>query len=639
MNLSVLRNMAREGDASVEALQYLLGCHGECEWLDYKEKILLEKDYGLATFTRDVLAMSNSGGGYIVVGVEDKTWRPVGIGKELPYDTKLLRDKVRRGCGVSPDVDLVHHTIVSGGTPLVFALILVRGQEQGEGGHLPIMVATDFCSDQKYGLARGDIYARRGDSTIKVDDAEILGRLLHRDQTRAGPARPQPYVGPALGGEAGAALVFISQSTATRPADDLQPGDSLSKHQFRKQYLQDLVRDIENRLRENGYDVGGDDVVPPEESREYHSNVGLLTCNYAVILIDRDALTSPHMRRVVSVLMWLRGFGLSVLPVALGDVTRDDILNSPLGELSSLQQMSVLTFPDRKQNAVARATHVSMICEAVANALPRKAANPAVRWVQDMAHFLASVPDGRLPALGEHLGVSPNELARSADPRGVVAAALLGSDVAQVWWCLRDAVAYLDHEAKEAVVTRTAPIWVDLDTARFVLDVTDLPEGQRVCGFETTALRLGDNVVKRATASAPEYTTLRVPDAVGEDAGQELLERYERSLRHALHVSGSDTPESIRRQLADYHAAVFVLVRCTTMNPQVTQNLLTRLGQRFPGIAFILLADPDSPIWRSMPQVRRSPRRWTRDDDLEARRHVSRLYGLVGRDILVDSDD
>jgi hypothetical protein len=300
--------------------------------------------------------------------------------------------------------------------------------------------------------------------------------------------------------------------------------------------------------------------------------------------------------------------------------------------------MNVLTFPSRKQNAAARATHVAMICDAI-DTLPRSATSPAVRWVQDIAHFLAGVPDASVPALGERLGMSPDELARSDDPRLALAAALLGSDIEQVWWCLRDAVAYLDQEASEAVVTRAMPIWVDLDTARLVLDVVNLPEGQRVCGFETTALRLGDNIVKRATASAPEYTTLRVPDAVGEEAGEELLERFDRSLRHALHLSHSDTADTIGRQLAAYHAAVFVLVRCTDMNPHVTRNLLWRLRQRFPGIAFILLADPDSPVWRWMPNVRRSARRWSRDDDLEARRHVSRLYGLIGEDISVDSDD
>jgi hypothetical protein len=437
----------------------------------------------------------------------------------------------------------------------------------------------------------------------------------------------------------GGGVVFISHAPPTLPGGDPEPGESPSKRRFRMEYLQALVRDLEKRLRDAGYDVSVNDDSPSNESVDYHVNSGMLTANYAVVLIDKDALRSKYVRQEVSVLVWLRSFGLPVIPVALGDVTRDEILQSPLGEVPALHRMDVLTFPTRKQNSAARETHVAMICDAITNERPQRATSPIARWVRDVGHFLAGVPESSLSPLGERLGVSPDELAGPGDPREVLAAALLGSDIERAWWCLRDAAHYLDAEAKEAVVTRVAPIWVDLDTARLVLDVADLPEDQRVCGFETTALRLGDDIVKRATASSPEYATLRVPDAVGEEAGDELLERYDRSLRQALHLSQSDTPETIGRQLARYHAAVFVLVRCTDMNPQVTQNLLARLGQRFPGVAFILLADSDSPIWRWMPKARRSQRQWTRADDLEARRHVSRVFGLIGKAIPVDSDD
>lgn len=78
MNLSVLERMAREGDMSMDAIRYLLGCRGECEWLDYKETLSLENEKELCDFARDVLAIKNVGGGYIVVGVEDKTWAAKG---------------------------------------------------------------------------------------------------------------------------------------------------------------------------------------------------------------------------------------------------------------------------------------------------------------------------------------------------------------------------------------------------------------------------------------------------------------------------------------------------------------------------------------------------------------------------------
>lgn len=96
MNFAVLQRMIRESDLSVQALHYLLACRGECEWLDYKEFLSFDHDSQLAAFAKDVLALRNAGGGYVVIGVKDKTWEPVGLSGYLPYDSKLLRDKVRR---------------------------------------------------------------------------------------------------------------------------------------------------------------------------------------------------------------------------------------------------------------------------------------------------------------------------------------------------------------------------------------------------------------------------------------------------------------------------------------------------------------------------------------------------------------
>src|SRR6266849_1368182 len=109
MNLATIERMAREGDLSKDALRYLLSCHGECEWLDYKEHLSLSSDKQLCDFCRDVLALKNMGGGFIVIGVKDGTWEPVGLTGSLSYDTKLLRDQVRKCLGLDLDLDIVVH--------------------------------------------------------------------------------------------------------------------------------------------------------------------------------------------------------------------------------------------------------------------------------------------------------------------------------------------------------------------------------------------------------------------------------------------------------------------------------------------------------------------------------------------------
>jgi predicted HTH transcriptional regulator len=56
--------------------------------LDFKETLDLTNSRDRVELAKDVLAMANSGGGHIVVGVEDVT-RQVGISEEAPA---ALRD-------------------------------------------------------------------------------------------------------------------------------------------------------------------------------------------------------------------------------------------------------------------------------------------------------------------------------------------------------------------------------------------------------------------------------------------------------------------------------------------------------------------------------------------------------------------
>ena len=111
MNLSSIQRLVNQGDLSIDAFRYLLDSRGECEWLDYKELLQLDIDEHLCGFTKDILAIKNAGGGYIIIGVQDKTWQPVGLKNKLPYDSKMLRDKIRKGSGVELDVDIVHNSI------------------------------------------------------------------------------------------------------------------------------------------------------------------------------------------------------------------------------------------------------------------------------------------------------------------------------------------------------------------------------------------------------------------------------------------------------------------------------------------------------------------------------------------------
>jgi predicted HTH transcriptional regulator len=128
MNLSVLERMLRDGDMSADAARYLLNCGGECEFLDFKEDFHLEQDKSVCDFGKDALGMKNVGGGYIVIGVQDKTWKPLGLSSRLPYDSKMLRDKIRRAAGIDLEVDIVHHNLHLPAFSGEFALVMIRSR-------------------------------------------------------------------------------------------------------------------------------------------------------------------------------------------------------------------------------------------------------------------------------------------------------------------------------------------------------------------------------------------------------------------------------------------------------------------------------------------------------------------------------
>lgn len=199
MKLSALERMLKEVDLSLDAARFLLNCGCECEWLDYKSQLTLDNDKAVADFARDILALKNMGGGYIVVGVEDRTWKPVGIPARLSYDSKQLIDKVRKASGVDLEVAIVHHALQIAGESRIFALIHVRSSSKRNKRRVPTLAKRDFHPNESWGLRTGDIFVRRGDSTERIKLESELENILDRLETQAdeemveGSGRPSPF--------------------------------------------------------------------------------------------------------------------------------------------------------------------------------------------------------------------------------------------------------------------------------------------------------------------------------------------------------------------------------------------------------------------------------------------------------------
>lgn len=185
MNLSAIQRMVRSGDMSADALRYLLNCRCECEWLDFKERLPLESDYDICSFGRDTVAIRNVGGGYLVIGVRDKTWEPIGLKEQLPYDSKMIRDKIRKATGIELEVDIVHHEVQSAISTTLFAIIFVRSTRKRNKLRIPTLIGHNHCPTQPYGLRRGEIYARKGDSTVRIQSSRELEELLENLESQS----------------------------------------------------------------------------------------------------------------------------------------------------------------------------------------------------------------------------------------------------------------------------------------------------------------------------------------------------------------------------------------------------------------------------------------------------------------------
>ena len=173
--------MAQNVTAELSLNRILNLIESPCETasLDFKETVDITQCRDRVEFAKDVLAMANSGGGDIVVGVEDTTRRRVGISEEVSAalrDAKSVNDKLKKYCGGFVRVLVAQHEIPDPAKGRV-RLALIRVPRASS----PVPAQDDgICPDptnpkkQKWIFRRGDIYVRKGDESVKVDIPEDL---------------------------------------------------------------------------------------------------------------------------------------------------------------------------------------------------------------------------------------------------------------------------------------------------------------------------------------------------------------------------------------------------------------------------------------------------------------------------------
>jgi two-component system, chemotaxis family, chemotaxis protein CheY len=159
---------------NLDADRYLLDLGIEGRDLDYKRALDLSRTATRAEFARDVLAFANSGGGAIVVGVDEPgsgEFKLVGVpDAELEqYEVTRLNDAIRRY--VASAVSISSRVVRRDG--LAFVVVRVGGVED--------TLALALSGHEGAGLHTGRIYVRGDDARCsELTDPTTLRRIIDR---------------------------------------------------------------------------------------------------------------------------------------------------------------------------------------------------------------------------------------------------------------------------------------------------------------------------------------------------------------------------------------------------------------------------------------------------------------------------
>lgn len=179
--------------------------------LDFKEDLTLESEKDKAQFVKDVLALANSGGtAHIITGIEDKTWKPVGI--KISHTAEQLNEILKDKCDPPLRVeyvekDILHHkvgviVIKGDNPPYIVAVadrfggviergtVFIRNFNMNEGARrtdLDQMYAAKYATPEADLVLTHEIKKKSLDDSIEVDIDFII-------QNTSEVAATDPYI-------------------------------------------------------------------------------------------------------------------------------------------------------------------------------------------------------------------------------------------------------------------------------------------------------------------------------------------------------------------------------------------------------------------------------------------------------------
>jgi hypothetical protein len=398
-----------------------------------------------------------------------------------------------------------------------------------------------------------------------------------------------------------------------------------------------MVREaVELRLPGHEILVDVDELSPGDEWRAilYH---WLAECHAAIVLLNREALASPWVKREVNILLWRRALHspVKVVPAIIGDLSKQDIDSAGFGELTELQMARLKSAPHTRETA-------ELLASQIADQLARPPAWAAddsamARWAEVLAFFLGHVGSkDSLAAAARELLVEDTYLDRVRDPvegpwfmahqllargngRGLYLAIAQIADFTPVEWLSR-------------LIEKVGATWVDTEAARVLLGFTAGQPGTVVL-LNARSPRTAEQYVDRATCYASRGFEYETVTAV---AGESFLEEFERECAKAVEKLLSVEPPWTVEEYLPPEDVLFLIVDPSSTRRELVAQGMRAVHDRFPWLVIVLLTGTTPPTdeelvtWQLTGALKLKPA-LGRAEELNAQRIIGALYKLLPR--------
>lgn len=351
----------------------------------------------------------------------------------------------------------------------------------------------------------------------------------------------------------------------------------------------------------------------------------LLTCEAAAIVIDRKSLQSKDLAAKAQILAWRRELGLPLVLVFIDGLRPKALKTTSIRFMEDLPW--ILETPLRRRTPLPPDQVADKVSDLLNEEFRRRssAPDPTLMWLNEAEELLGRISETKLRGWAEYLmkplppGLGKTDLLHAVSAMLFVAD-LKNHDV------LKSVYGFLNYAANELgsrggvesspaarLVGMVLPMWVDIDAGRELLRSS---KTDQLCGLRLSNQRFAKHVIQRASAGARGYVAVDLGSpATGEHAALELEKRYAATLtdqagldeeiladrmslalRAGLELENDETTE----YLSLFNDATFAIFDPTSLTSNQLINLIDKLRERFPEVAFVLVSDCQDDKWRKI---------------------------------------